>query len=100
MKPASVYVTYTYDSGLLAVDNGVALSAAVLTIEDTITPRLFAAGIDMVYVHRDGVTRIAVTPSLDRVRVEWDGSGLASGMYLYRPTAGDFTATKKMLFLK
>jgi len=38
-------------------------------------------------------------------RVEWDGtdengSSVASGVYLYRMTAGDFTDTKKMLLLK
>jgi hypothetical protein len=32
--------------------------------------------------------------------VSWDASGLASGIYLYKIEAGDFKATKKMLFLK
>jgi hypothetical protein len=32
--------------------------------------------------------------------VTFDASGLASGVYLYRLQAGDFTATKKLLFLK
>lgn len=34
------------------------------------------------------------------VVIEWDGSGLASGVYLYKVTAGDFSASRKMLLLK
>jgi hypothetical protein len=33
-------------------------------------------------------------------RVEWNGSDYASGVYLYKLTAGDFVDTKKMLLLK
>jgi hypothetical protein len=32
--------------------------------------------------------------------VQWDGSGLASGVYIYRLTAGSYTSTKKALLLK
>ncbi len=32
--------------------------------------------------------------------VRFDGSGLPSGVYFYRIQAGDYTATKKLLFLK
>ena len=32
--------------------------------------------------------------------VTWDASGLPSGTYLYRLTAGDFSQTKAMALLK
>jgi len=32
--------------------------------------------------------------------VKFDGSGLASGVYLYRMWAGEFVATKRLLLLK
>jgi len=32
--------------------------------------------------------------------IDFDASGLTSGVYLYRITAGTFTETKKMLILK
>jgi len=32
--------------------------------------------------------------------VSWDGSNVASGVYLYRLTAGDYVQTRKMLLLK
>ncbi len=34
------------------------------------------------------------------VEVQWDGSQVASGVYLYRATAGEFRETKKMLLMK
>jgi hypothetical protein len=30
----------------------------------------------------------------------WDVSGMASGVYFYRLTAGDFTVTRKLLLIK
>jgi hypothetical protein len=32
--------------------------------------------------------------------IAWNGSDFASGIYLYRFKAGDFTETKKMLLVK
>lgn len=34
------------------------------------------------------------------VEVNWDASNMASGMYFYRASAGDFTDAKKMLLIK
>jgi hypothetical protein len=33
-------------------------------------------------------------------RVQWDGSGMASGVYLYQLRAGNFTETKRMVLMK
>ena len=33
-------------------------------------------------------------------QVEFDGSGLSSGVYFYRLTAGEFTDTKRMMLVK
>ena len=35
-----------------------------------------------------------------KYKVEFDGSGLTSGVYFYRITAGEFTDTKRMLLIK
>ncbi|HOD66261.1 MAG TPA: T9SS type A sorting domain-containing protein, partial [candidate division Zixibacteria bacterium] len=32
--------------------------------------------------------------------VEWNASGVSSGVYLYRLSAGEFTETRKMLLVK
>ncbi|MEJ2635549.1 MAG: T9SS type A sorting domain-containing protein, partial [Calditrichia bacterium] len=35
-----------------------------------------------------------------KYKYEWDGGGLASGVYLYRIETGTFTQTKKLIVLK
>lgn len=35
-----------------------------------------------------------------KYQVQWDASQIAAGIYLYRITAGEFVATKKMLYIK
>jgi hypothetical protein len=35
-----------------------------------------------------------------RYTVQWTGKGISSGVYLYTLTAGDFSETKKMVFMK
>ncbi|MCB2229982.1 S8 family peptidase [bacterium] len=46
------------------------------------------------------VDRITGRSSAGTVSIEWDGGGLASGVYLYKVTVGDFEASRKMLLLK
>jgi len=36
----------------------------------------------------------------ERLEITWDASNLASGVYFYKLTAGNFTDTKKAVFLK
>ncbi|MBN2426571.1 MAG: lamin tail domain-containing protein [Calditrichaceae bacterium] len=35
-----------------------------------------------------------------KAKISWNASGLASGLYFYKITAGDFSAVKKMMLLK
>ncbi|HWR84308.1 MAG TPA: T9SS type A sorting domain-containing protein [Candidatus Deferrimicrobium sp.] len=46
------------------------------------------------------VSRVTGRSEAGVVKVNWDGSDYASGVYLYRLTAGSYTATKKMILLK
>jgi hypothetical protein len=46
------------------------------------------------------VTQFAGEAEAGVVELEWDASGIASGVYFYRLQAGEFAATKKMLLLK
>jgi hypothetical protein len=49
---------------------------------------------------REVSTLINENKSAGNYWVNFDASGLASGMYIYRLTAGDYTASKKMMLLK
>ena len=46
------------------------------------------------------VTLVSDNVSADRYEVEWNATGIASGVYLYRMQAGDFVETKKLLLLQ
>ena len=46
------------------------------------------------------VDRFAGTADAGDVKIIWDAGALASGVYLYKLTAGDFSATRKMVLLK
>lgn len=46
------------------------------------------------------VERFAGSHEAGIVEIEWDAGNLASGIYFYKLTAGDFSATKKMVLLK
>ncbi|RME29506.1 MAG: T9SS C-terminal target domain-containing protein, partial [Candidatus Zixiibacteriota bacterium] len=46
------------------------------------------------------VDEFSGTADAGTVEVEWDASKLASGVYFYRLTSGNFTATKKAVLLK
>jgi hypothetical protein len=49
---------------------------------------------------REVATLVNTEMSAGSHTVSWDATGLASGIYLYQLNAGDFKATKKLLFLK
>jgi hypothetical protein len=49
---------------------------------------------------REVITLINEAIQAGSYSVDFNGSALSSGMYFYRITAGDFTATKKMLLVK
>ena len=46
------------------------------------------------------VERFAGSHEAGIVEIEWDAGNLASGIYFYKLTAGNFTVTKKMVLLK
>ena len=49
---------------------------------------------------REVAVLVNQTQSAGQYKVDFDASKLASGVYLYRLSAGDFTANKKMILLK
>lgn len=49
---------------------------------------------------REVATLVKEERSSGEHRVQWDASGVASGVYFYRLTVADFVATRKMLVLK
>jgi hypothetical protein len=69
------------------------------TIEFTLPVR---SDYDLVIYNSQGqeVNRFAGTADAGTVEIVWQAGAHASGMYLYKLTAGDFSATKKMVLLK
>ncbi|MBK8552301.1 MAG: T9SS type A sorting domain-containing protein [Ignavibacteria bacterium] len=49
---------------------------------------------------KEVVTLVNEKLSPGKYQVEFDGSGLTSGVYFYRLTAGEFTDTKRMILIK
>ncbi|MBK8552470.1 MAG: T9SS type A sorting domain-containing protein [Ignavibacteria bacterium] len=49
---------------------------------------------------KEVVTLVNEKLSPGKYQVEFDGSGLPSGVYFYRLTAGEFTDTKRMMLIK
>ena len=54
----------------------------------------------MICLGKEIVTLVNEKLSPGKYKVEFDGSGLPSGVYFYRLTAGEFTDTKRMLLVK
>ena len=51
-------------------------------------------------VGQEVVTLVSDNVSAGRYEVEWNASGIASGVYLYRLEIGEFVHTRKLLLLK
>ena len=49
---------------------------------------------------REVATVVNKKLSAGRYNIQWDASGMASGVYYYRLKTGDFVQTKKMVLLK
>ncbi|MBK8552260.1 MAG: T9SS type A sorting domain-containing protein [Ignavibacteria bacterium] len=49
---------------------------------------------------KEVTTLVNVKQSPGTYQVEFDGSGLPSGVYFYRINAGEFTETKRMILVK
>ncbi|MDZ7626214.1 MAG: T9SS type A sorting domain-containing protein [Ignavibacteriaceae bacterium] len=49
---------------------------------------------------KEVATLVNATRNAGNYEVNFDASGLASGMYIYTINAGNFTSSKKMMLLK
>jgi len=49
---------------------------------------------------REVATLLTEEKSAGTYTVQWDASGVSSGVYFYRLKAGDFVQTKRMMVLK
>ena len=71
-----------------------------LTTISFVLPRASDYSLTIYNVVGQKVHEVTGHASPGRVNVDWNADGMASGMYLYRVTADDMTASRKMLLLK
>lgn len=63
-------------------------------------PRASNYNLEIYNINGRKVKSFENTAPAGTVKLEWDATGKSSGIYLYKLTAGEFSASKKMLLLK
>ena len=105
-------ILFTDNGGVTSVEKMVELSSYHLyqnypnpfnpstTIEFTIAETGYISLVVYNILGKENVTILEEGKFAGEHRVEFDASGLSSGIYFYRLTTKDFTQTKKMLFIR